>query len=97
MNKKNIYFNKAAVVGFVKNLLIIMRKKLENCHVTLDGAAHWICNINIQLAKKFPIIFHNLRGYNSHLIFCELHKFDLTISVVPNEVEKNVAFFLNKT
>ena len=25
--KKNIYFNKAAVVGFVKNLLIMMRKK----------------------------------------------------------------------
>ena len=49
------------------------------------------------MAKKVPIIFHNLRGYNSYLIFFELDKFDVTISVVPNEVEKNMAFFLNKT
>ena len=27
--KKNIYFNKVTVVGFVKNLLIMMMKKLE--------------------------------------------------------------------
>ena len=74
-------------------------KARDHCHVTgkFRGTAHWICNINLQLAKKVPIIIHNLRGYDSHLIFCELDKFDVTISVVPNEVEKNMAFFLNKT
>ena len=29
VKKKNIYFNEVTVVGFVKNLLIMMRKKLE--------------------------------------------------------------------
>ena len=41
-------------------------------------------------------MFHNLRGYNSHLIFCELNKFDVKISVIPNRLEKYMAFFLNK-
>ena len=60
------------------------------------GAAHWSCNINLQLTKKVPVIFHNLRGYDSHLIFCELNKFDVKIDVIPNRLEKYMAFFLNK-
>ena len=60
------------------------------------GAAHGNCNINLQLTKKVPVIFHNLRGYDSHLIFNELDKFDVKISVIPNGLEKYMAFFLNK-
>ena len=37
-----------------------------------------------------------MRGYNSHLSFCELDKFDVEISVIPNGSEKYMAFFLNK-
>ena len=37
-----------------------------------------------------------MRGYDSHLIFNELDKFDVKISVIPNELEKYMAFFLNK-
>ena len=57
------------------------------------GAAHWSCNINLQLTKKVPVIFHNLRGYDSHLIFNELDKFDVKIIVIPNGLEKYMAFF----
>ena len=42
------------------------------------------------------MIFHSLRGYDSHLIFCELNKFDVKIDVIPNRLEKYMAFFLNK-
>ena len=48
------------------------------------------------MTKKFPVIFHNLRGYNSHLIFRELDKFDVKISVIPNGLEKYMAYFFNK-
>ena len=42
------------------------------------------------------MIFHDLKGYDSHLIFCVLHKFNLKINVTPNGLEKYMAFFLNK-
>ena len=73
-------------------------KVRDHCHVTgkFRGAAHWSCNINLQLTKKVPVIFHNLRGYDSHLIFNELDKFDVKIKVIPNGLEKYMAFFLNK-
>ena len=37
-----------------------------------------------------------MRGYDSHLIFNELDKFDVKIKVIPNGLEKYMAFFLNK-
>ena len=75
-----------------------MMKKTGHCHVTgkFRDATHWNCNINFQLTKKVLVIFHNLRGYDSHLIFNELDKFDVKISVIPNGLEKYMAFFLNK-
>ena len=54
------------------------------------------CNIHFQLTKKVTVIFHNLRGYDSHLIFNELDQSDLKISVIPNGLEKYMVFFLNK-
>ena len=37
-----------------------------------------------------------MRGYDSHLVFNELHKFDVKINVIPNRLEKYIAIFLNK-
>ena len=37
-----------------------------------------------------------MRLYGSHLIFHELDKFDVKVSVIPNGLEKYMAFFLNK-
>ena len=73
-------------------------KVRDHCHVTgkFRGAAHWSCNINLQLTKKLPVIFQNLRGYDSHLIFNELKKFNVKIYVIQNGLEKFMAFFLNK-
>ena len=70
-------------------------KVRDHCHITrkFRGAAHWSCNINLELTKKVSIIFHNLKGYDSHLIFCELDKFDVKISVIRNGLEKYMVFF----
>ena len=38
-------------------------------------------------------MFHNLRSYDSHLIFDELNKFDVKIDVIPNRLEKYMTFF----
>ena len=73
-------------------------KERDHCQVTgkFRGEVHGSCNINLQLTKKVPVIFHNLRGYDSHLVFSELDKFDVKITVIPNGLEKYMAFFLNK-
>ena len=77
---------------------MMMKKVRDHYHVTgkFRGAAHWSCNVKFQLTKKVPVIFHNLRGYDSHLIFCELDKFNVKIDVIPNGLEKYMAFFINK-
>ena len=92
-------FQKSNSCWICKKLIDNDEEKVrDHCHVTgkFRGAAHWNCNINFQLTKKVPVIFHNLRGYDSHLIFNELNKFDVKIKVIPNVLEKYMAFFLNK-
>ena len=88
--KKKIYFKKVIVVGFAKKSINNDEEKVgDHCHVTgkFKGAAHQNFNANLQLTKTFPVIFHNLRGYDSHLIFNELKKFSVKIDVMPNGLE----------
>ena len=44
------------------------------------------------MTKKVPVIFHNLEGYDSYLIFKKLSKFNVKIRVIPNGLEKYVSF-----
>ena len=37
-----------------------------------------------------------MRGYDSHLITKEMGKFDVNVSVLPNGLEKHIAFTVNK-
>ena len=69
-------------------------KVRDHCHITgkFRGAAHKSCTLNFRLTKKVPLIFHNLTNYGSHLIFNELDKFDVKIKVIPNGLEKYMAF-----
>ena len=72
-------------------------KVRHHCHITgtYKGSAHWSCNINLKLSKKVPVMFHNLRGYDNHLIMQETCKFDVKVSVIPNGLEKYMAFTIN--
>ena len=66
-----------------------------DCHITekYRGASHWSCSINLKMSKENPVIFHNLRGYDSHLIIKEVSKFDVKVSVIPNGLEKYMFFY----
>ena len=90
MKKKKSNFSLVTLAGYVKNSLRMAMKKLDHCHITrkFRGVALWSCNINFQLTKKVPVIFHNLRGYDSH--------FDVKIDVIPSRLEKYMGFILNK-
>ena len=71
-------------------------KVRDHCHITGNyrGSAHWTCNINLKISKKVAIIFHNLRGYDSHLLFGELSKFNCRVNVILNGLEKYMSFTL---
>ena len=57
--------------------------------------AHKGCDINLKLSEKIPVILHNLRGYDNPLIMQEICKFDVKIVVIPNGLEKYMAFAVN--
>ena len=42
-------------------------------------------------------MFHNLRGYDSHLIIKGISKFDVKVSVMPIVLEKCMTFIINRT
>ncbi|GBN27391.1 hypothetical protein AVEN_80284-1 [Araneus ventricosus] len=61
------------------------------------AALHSSCNLKLRLSKKIPVVFHNLKNYDGHLIMQEIVKLkDYEISVVPTTMEKYVTFSLSK-
>ena len=72
-------------------------KVRDHCHITgkYRGSAHRDCNINVKLNHKIPVVFHNLKNYDSHLIIQELGKFNLKINVIQSGLEKYMNFSIN--
>ena len=85
----------------------------DHCHITgkFRGSAHQECNLKLRIKPediKIPVIFHNLRGYDSHFIMQQIEeiankhgytnkkgeKQDLNINAIPNNMEKYMAFTL---
>ena len=84
----------------------------DHCHVTgkYRGSAHRDCNLNFKLTDKMPVVFHNLKGYDSHFIMQEIgdivkknvyfdkkgKKHEMNINIIPNNIEKYMAFMLGQ-
>ena len=85
----------------------------DHCHITgkYRGSAHQECNLKLRVNPeevKIPVIFHNLRGYDSHFIMQEIgaivkdyeytnnkgQKCQMNINAIPNNMEKYMAFML---
>lgn len=73
-------------------------KVRDHDHITgkYRGSAHQVCNLKYRLSFKLPVIFHNLRGYDSHFIMQEIGKFNLNVNVIPDNMEKYLSFMLGK-
>ena len=73
----------------------------DHCHITgkYRGAAHNACNLKLRLNPKtttIPVVFHNLRGYDSHLLMQAISKVEGEISCIPNNTEKYISFSLGQ-
>ena len=69
----------------------------DHCHITekYKGFIHRDCKINPKLNKKIPVIFQNLKNYDSHIIMQELGKFNIRIKLIPNGLEIYLSFTIN--
>jgi hypothetical protein len=67
------------------------KKVKDHDHITgqFRGAAHNSCNLNFRFNPEIPIFFHNLRGYDSHMIIQGVKAED-NIEVIANNIEKYV-------
>ena len=66
----------------------------DHCHFTgkFRGAAHNKRNLAYRKPKFFPVIFHNLAGYDVHLFIKNLGKTEGDIDCIPNNEEKYISF-----
>ena len=96
--EQNKKFERSNICWICGKLIEICDEKVrDHCHITSKYriAAHWSCYINLKISKKLPLIFYNLKRYDSHLISKELSKFNCKISVIPDGLEKDMSFTLN--
>ena len=59
------------------------------------SAAHNDCSINYKFTGRIPVIFHNLRGYDSHHIIQTIGKVQgKQLKCIPNNMEEYITFSL---
>jgi hypothetical protein len=60
------------------------------------GAAHSKCNIEEGKTRtrnfQIPVFFHNLKGYDAHLIMSKVGKYTSKLSAIPQNYEKMISF-----
>ena len=77
------------------------RKVRDHCNLTgrYRGAAHAYCNLRLSLRPDktiIPVIFHNLRGYDSHLIMQVLGSTKEMLKCIPNNMDKYISFSIDQ-
>ncbi|CAB4408477.1 unnamed protein product [Rhizophagus irregularis] len=76
-------------------------KVRDHCHITgmYRGAAHRKCNLDLSIKPRemhIPVIFHNLSGYDGHIIMQGIGAMECEddIDPIPYNMEKYMAFKL---
>ena len=66
----------------------------DHCHLSgkFRGAAHEVYNLKYKVPTCFPVVFHNLSGYDSHLFIKTLGNSEGDISCIPNNEENYISF-----
>ena len=111
-NKK---YKNAKICHICEKSLIVNKNRdavRDHCHITgkYRGAAHNECNFKLKVSPfliQIPVVFHNLKGYDSHLIMQEISKIQendesekikgynmYKRSCISNNTEKYISFNL---
>ena len=72
----------------------------DHDHLTgkFRGAAHQECNINYQVPKYIPVVFHNLKNFDGHIIINSLKSgmFKNPPQIIAQTIERYVGFVLDR-
>ena len=87
-------------------------REIDYCHLTgtYRGSAHKSCKKNFKVTNRIPVVFHNLRGYDGHLIMQQISRvckerfwFDkkgkrreMSLDVIPISMERYIAFTMGQ-
>ena len=84
-------------VGSVTMIMLIMMLKREIIFISLENIETLCIEIEYQsyIKSQIPVVFHNLKNYDSPLIIQELVKFNLKINEIPNGLGKCIIFTIN--
>ena len=87
-------FNQASDCWICKKKLNIQDRVRDHCHFTgrYRGAAHNKCNLKYSKPNNISVFFHNLSGYDSHLIIKKLNVTEGYIDCIPNNEERYISF-----
>ena len=67
MHDKLVYDN--STLSHICNEELGENRVRGHCHLSgkFRDAIHEVCNLKYKVPKFFPVVFHNLSGYDSHL------------------------------
>ena len=82
------------VIYVTKNSVKSKDRVRDHCHLSgkFRRAAHEVCNLKYKVPTFFPVVFHNLSGYDSHLFIKTLKNSEGDISCIPNNEENYISF-----
>ena len=100
----NLFLKDLGVV--IKEIMLHTLKNIKNAFLAVLLAKLFVLMIdlanqlfftdeNLKLTKHVPVILHKWKGYVSHLTMQEIGKYDVKVNVVPNGLEKCMAFTIN--
>ena len=97
-----VHFECAQVCHICQQILVDDSDRVkDHCHFTCvyRGVAHNACNVNYRISPKSwkcPLIIHNLKGYDGHLIVTSLKSEFGKVQVIPQNMEKYLSISIGR-
>src|SRR3989442_2457891 len=96
------------IIIMKQNIIIFAMKNLPQTNIKFEIIITFIlinieeqlvtnvCNLELRLTTTIPVIFHNLKGYDMHLLLQEVGRFKRELTVIPCNMEKYVIQYWNE-
>ena len=97
-----VHFECAQVCHICQQIILDDNDRVrDHCHFTgvYRGVAHNACNLNYRISQKswkLPVVIHNLKGYDGHLIVKSVKSEFGQVRVIPQNMEKYLSISVGR-